>query len=308
LGKTDLHVSRLCLGGNVFGWTTDEREAFDVLDTFAAAGGNFIDTADAYSSWLPGHDGGESETIIGRWMAARGNRSAMIVATKVGMLPSLKGLAPQTIRAAADRSRRRLGIDRIDLYYAHKDDEDTPLADTVRAFDALVGDGTVRYVAASNYTAARLREALTIARRDGLAEFVALQPHYNLVHRDEYEGELQRLCAAEQLGCLPYFSLAMGFLTGKYRQGVAVTSVRASGASRYLDARGLRTLAVLDGVAAAHETTVAAVALAWLAAQPTIVAPIASARTVAQLEELLPMAQLCLTTDELARLTAAARD
>lgn len=306
LGSTALEVSPLCLGGNVFGWTADEREAFDVLDAFAAAGGNFIDTADVYSSWIPGHVGGESEHIIGRWMAARGNRSSMIVATKVGLLADVKGLAPKTIRAAVDASRRRLGVDCIDLYYAHKDDPDTPLAETVRGFAALVREGAVRYVAASNYTAPRLEEALAIARREGLASFVAIQPHYNLMHREEYEGALQDLCAREGVGCCPYFSLAMGFLTGKYRPGVTVSSARAGGASPYLDARGLRVLAVLDDLAATHQTSVAAVALAWLAAQPTVVAPIASARTVAQLAELLPMAALHLTADQIARLAAAA--
>lgn len=304
LGKTDLVVSGLCLGGNVFGWTADESESFAVLDAFAAAGGNFIDTADTYSSWVPGHAGGESEGIIGRWMAARGNRASMVIATKVGLLPGLKGLAPDTIRAAAEASLRRLGVDTIDLYYAHKDDPDTPLADTMRAFDALVKDGKVRYVAASNYTAPRLREALDVARREGLAEFVAIQPHYNLMHREEYEGELRSLCEDEGLACLPYFSLAMGFLTGKYRPGATVDSARAGGASKYLDERGIRALAVLDGIAAAHRTTVSAVALAWLAAQPTVAAPIASARTVDQLEDLLPMFALTLTGDELARLAS----
>ena len=275
-----------------------------MLDAFAAAGGNFIDTADTYSSWVPGHVGGESESIIGRWMAARGNRASIVIATKVGMLPTLKGLAPATIRSAVEGSLRRLGVDRIDLYYAHRDDPETPLADTLRAFDGLVKEGKVRHVAASNYTAPRLREALAISRRDNLVEYVALQPHYNLVHREEYEGELQDICAAEHVGCLPYFSLAMGFLTGKYRPGSAVRSARAGGASKYLDARGIRALAALDDVAAAHGTAVSAVALAWLAAQPTVVAPIASARTVAQLTELLPMLGLTLTGDELNRLSS----
>jgi aryl-alcohol dehydrogenase (NADP+) len=304
LGKTDLFVSCLCLGGNVFGWTADESNSFAVLDAFAAAGGNFIDTADTYSSWVPGHVGGESESIIGRWMAARGNRASMVIGTKVGMLPTLKGLAPATIRSAVEGSLRRLGVDRIDLYYAHRDDPDTPIADTLGAFDGLVKEGKVRHVAASNYTAARLQEALAISRRDGLVEYVALQPHYNLMHRQEYEGELQELCAVEQVGCLPYFSLAMGFLTGKYRPGAAVLSPRAGGASKYLDERGIRALAALDDIASAHRTAVSAVALAWLAAQPTVVAPIASARTVAQLIELLPMLGLTLTGEELRRLSS----
>jgi len=306
LPTTALRVSGLCLGGNVFGWTADERQSFEVLDAFAAAGGNFVDTADTYSSWMAGHTGGESETIIGRWMAARGNRDSMIIATKVGLLPGLKGLAPKTIRTAVDASRRRLGVDRIDLYYAHADDPETPLGDTIKAFDALVRDGSVRYVAASNYTAPRLRDALTLARRDGLTAYCALQPHYNLMHRDEYEGPLREICAAEHVGCLPYYSLAKGFLTGKYREGVTVTSARAGGASKYLDARGRRTLDALDAIAAAHDTSVAAVSLAWLAAQPTVVAPIASARTVAQLSELLQMGNVRLAPDELTSLRTAA--
>lgn len=305
LGQTQLKVSRLCLGGNVFGWTANEAQSFAVLDAYVEAGGNFIDTADTYSSWVPGHAGGESETILGRWMAARRNRASVVVATKVGMLPTLKGLAPSTIRAAVEGSLARLGIDCIDLYYAHKDDPDTPLADTVRAFDALVKEGKVRHVAASNYSAPRLRDALAIARREGLAEFVALQPHYNLMHRAEYEGELQALCAAEGVACVPYFALAMGFLTGKYRPGAPVQSVRAGGASKYLDERGLRVLAALDEIAATRGTTVSAVALAWLAAQPTVAAPIASARTLEQLTDLLPMLTLTLSSDEVARLSAA---
>ncbi len=307
LGKTQLEISRLCLGGNVFGWSADERESFAVLDAYAEAGGNFIDTADVYSAWVRGHVGGESESIIGRWMAARGNRASMIVATKVGLLPTLKGLTRSTIQSAADASRRRLAVDCIDLYYAHRDDPETPLTETVRAFDALVKAGAVRYVAASNYEAPRLRDALTIARREGLTEFVALQPHYNLVHRGDYEGALLDLCAAEQIACLPYYSLAMGFLTGKYRPGVTVDSVRSAGAKRYLDARGVRTLEALDAVAAARGTPVAAVALAWLGARPTVAAPIASARTVEQLAELLPATSLALTDDEIARLSSAAR-
>jgi aryl-alcohol dehydrogenase-like predicted oxidoreductase len=304
LGQTDLVVSRLCLGGNVFGWTADESNSFAVLDAFVAAGGNVIDTADTYSSWVPGHSGGESESLIGRWMAARGNRASVVVATKVGMLPTLKGLAPATIRSAVEGSLRRLGVDQIDLYYAHRDDPDTPIADTLRAFDQLVREGKVRYVAASNYTAARLQEALVTSRRDGLVEYAAIQPHYNLMHRDEYEGELQDLCVAEQVACLPYFSLAMGFLTGKYRPGAAVAGPRAAGASKYLDERGIRALSTLDDIAAAHTTSVSAVALAWLAAQPTVAAPIASARTVAQLTELLPMLSLTLTAEELTRLSS----
>ena len=308
LPHTDLDVFPVCLGGNVFGWTANEAESCDVLDAYAGGGGNFIDTADAYSSWVPGHVGGESEAIIGRWMAARGLRNRMIVATKVGMLGGLEGLAPATIRRAAEGSLRRLGVDRLDLYYAHKDDPKTPIEDTLRGFDALVREGKVRYVAASNYTAPRLAEALAISSRAGLARFVALQPHYNLVHRGEYEGELESLCARESVACLPYFALAKGFLSGKYRLGVQVASARADSARAYLDERGVRLLAALDAIAAAHQTTVSAIALAWLLAQPTVGAPIASARTVAQVHELLPAAALVLSAAEVQRLGDAATE
>jgi aryl-alcohol dehydrogenase-like predicted oxidoreductase len=301
---TDLTVFPLCLGGNVFGWTVNERDGFEVLDRFAAAGGNFIDTADLYSAWVPGHTGGESETIIGKWMASRRNRHQMVIATKVGMAPSLKGLSPKTIRTAAEASLARLQVERIDLYYSHVDDPDTPIEDSLRAFTSLVTEGKVRHIAASNYKAPRLAEALAISDRERLARYVALQPHYNLVERNEYEGELRDLCARERLGCLPYFSLAKGFLSGKYRPGATVESARATAAAAYLNASGLKTLAALDEIAAAHHTTVAAVSLAWLLAQPTIVAPIASARTVDQLAELLPAATLTLTADEVARLSS----
>ena len=305
IGTTSLDVFPLCLGGNVFGWTADEKQSFAVLDAYAAAGGNFVDTADAYSAWVPGHEGGESETILGRWMAARGNRDRMVIATKVGMLASLRGLGAKTIRAAAEGSLRRLRTDRIDLYYAHVDDAATPLEETLGAFDALVREGKVRYIAASNYTAPRLAEALAGAERMGLARYVALQPHYNLVHRAEYEGEVAELCAREGLACLPYYALASGFLAGKYRPGVKVESARAASAARNLDERGLRVLATLDAVAAERRTTVAAVALAWLRTRPAVVAPIASARTPEQLAELLPFASLRLTAAEVAKLNAA---
>ena len=307
LAGTALDVFPLCLGGNVFGWTSDEQHSFEVLDAFAAAGGNFVDTADAYSAWVPGHVGGESETIIGRWMAARGNRADVIVATKIGRLPSLKGLSTATIRAGADASLRRLATDYIDVYFAHADDPDTPLEETLRAFDALVKAGKVRYIAASNYTAPRLAEALEVSRRERLAPYVAVQPHHNLVHRHEYEGALRDLCKREQLSCVPYFGLASGFLTGKYRPGAAVDSPRAGWVAGYLDERGQRVLQALDEVAASRHTTVAAVALAWLLTDDTIAAPIASARTREQLEELLPAVDLRLGADEVAQLTASGR-
>ncbi len=300
---TDLDVHPLCLGGNVFGWTADRDTSFAVLDAYAAAGGNFVDTAEGYSAWVPGNVGGESETIIGEWMAARGNRDEIVVATKAG---KEGGLTAANVRAKAEGSLRRLRTDRIDLYYLHYDDPDTPLEETLGAFDALVRDGLVRHVAASNFSAARLEEAIAVTEREGLAPIVALQPLYNLVERPAFEDELLAVCRRAGLATIPYYALAMGFLTGKYRPGAdAGDSPRAEGAARYLDERGVAVLAALEEVAAARETTVAAVALAWLAAQETVASPIASARSVDQLEELLPMAQLRLSEEELARLTAA---
>jgi aryl-alcohol dehydrogenase-like predicted oxidoreductase len=303
--RTDLDVFPLCLGGNVFGWTADQEQSFAVLDAYAAAGGNFIDTANSYSSWVEGHVGGESETVIGRWMASRRNRERMIVATKAGRLTGRMGLSAANLRLSADESLRRLGVERIDLYYAHADDPETPLEETLGAFDELVRAGKVRAIAASNYSAPRLAEALAISDNNGLARYVALQPHYNLVERSGYEADLAPLCAREQLACFPYFALAKGFLTGKYRPGVTVDSPRSTGAGAYLNEGGLQVLAALDEIARAHGTTVAAVSLAWLAAQPTVVAPIASARTPQQLAELLPMATLKLSGVELDRLSAA---
>ncbi len=306
LGSSDLSVFPLCLGGNIFGWTIDEAQAFAVLDAYAAAGGNFLDSADSYSAWVPGNSGGESEAIIGNWMAARGNRDTIVVATKVGKSPGVEGLSPATIRRAADASLARLRTDRIDLYYAHLDDDATPLAETLGAFGELIREGKVRHVAASNYTAPRLAEALELARGGDLPSYVAIQPNYHLMHREEYEGALAAVAAREGIACVPYFALASGFLTGKYRIGGPDTgSPRAGTARGYLDERGLAVLAVLDDLAESHGTTVAAVALAWLAAQPTVAAPIASARTPEQLAELLPMAGLVLGKDELERLSAA---
>jgi aryl-alcohol dehydrogenase-like predicted oxidoreductase len=305
VGTTSLDVFPLCLGGNVFGWTADERQSFAVLDGYAAAGGNFIDTADVYSAWVPGNAGGESETILGRWMAERRNRNRMVIATKVGMFPGLLGLSAKTIRAAAESSLRRLRTDRIDLYYAHKDDAATPLEETLIAFDALVREGRVRHIAASNYTEVRLSEALAVSSRMGLARFVALQPHYNLVHRAEYESGLAAFCAHEGLVCFPYYALARGFLSGKYRSGAKVESARAPEAAKSLDDKGLRILAALDAIAGERGTTVAAVSLAWLLTRPAVVAPIASARTPEQLADLLPAVSLHLTRDEQQRLNDA---
>lgn len=299
---TDLEVSRLCLGGNVFGWTSDKEESFAVLDRYFEAGGRFIDTADMYSCWVDGNVGGESETIIGDWMTARGNRDAMVIATKVGKLPSHAGLAPQNVRAAATDSLRRLRTDRIDLYYVHADDPAVPLAEALQGLDALVRSGEVRAIAASNYEAPRLAEALATSEREGLARFVALQQHYNLMERTEFEGPLRDVCLANGLVTFPYFGLARGFLSGKYRTGAAATAhtrgPRAEAARAYLTERGERVLAALADIASQQGCAMGAVALAWLAAQPTVAAPIASARTPGQLDELLPMLTLALTADE----------
>jgi aryl-alcohol dehydrogenase-like predicted oxidoreductase len=298
ISSTDLDVYPLALGGNVFGWTASEKESFAVLDAYVAAGGNFIDTADVYSAWAPGHSGGESETILGNWLAQNKKRDQTIIATKVGMHPQLKGLGAKTIRVAAENSLKRLGTDHIDLYYAHIDDEKTPLEETLGAFDALVREGKVRYIAASNYTASRLAEALAVSDREGFNRYVALQQHYNLVERDKYEGELADLVARESLSSVPYFALASGFLTGKYRPGAKVESQRAERASGYLNEKGIRVLAALDQVAAAHNESVATIALAWLAAQPTVIAPIASARILEQLPDLLRVAEVRLSAVE----------
>jgi aryl-alcohol dehydrogenase-like predicted oxidoreductase len=305
LGRSELDVFPLCLGGNVFGWTADEQQSFAVLDAYLAAGGNFIDTADAYSAFAPGNQGGESETVLGNWLSARGNREHVVLATKVGRMPGLEGLAPETIRTGVENSLRRMQTDYIDLYWAHADDPDTPLADTLRTFDELIKAGKVRHIAASNYSAARLEEALQVSDREGLARYIAVQPQYSLVERDEYEGELADLCVREGLSCVPYWALARGFLTGKYRPGTEVDSPRAGQASAYLDERGLRVLTALDQVAAARDTTVAAVALAWVVAQPAVAAPIASARNTQQLAESLPMAELMLSSEELTALREA---
>ena len=304
LGRSNLDVFPLCLGGNVFGWTADERRSFDVLDAYTAAGGNFVDTSDSYSAFAPGNVGGESETVLGNWFAARGNRGDIVLATKVGRKPDRKGLSRDNIRRSVAESLERLQTSYIDLYYAHADDPDTPLEDTLRAFDELVNEGTVKYIAASNYSAPRLAQALETSDREGLARYVALQPHYSLVERHQYEGELAELCVREGLACVPYWALARGFLTGKYRPGVQVDSPRAGAAAKYLeDDRAVAVLEALDRIAASRETTVPAVALAWVRAQPAVIAPIASARNPQQLGEILPGATLELSKDELRELS-----
>ncbi|MFE9538420.1 aldo/keto reductase [Streptomyces sp. NPDC006691] len=306
LGSADLSVFPLALGGNVFGWTADETQSFAVLDAYLAGGGNFVDTADGYSKWAPGNSGGESETIIGKWLAARGNRADVVVATKVGSHPQYEGLAAGTIKAAAEESLRRLGTDYIDLYYTHFDDTSVPVEEIVTALDELVREGKVRALGASNISPARLQESLDFADREGLAKYAALQPHYNLVSRDTYEGALQDTASHAGLAAVPYFALASGFLTGKYRPGQSVDSARAEGAGKHLDTeRGRKVLAALDRIAQERDAEIATVALAWLAARPTVAAPIASARTVEQLPALLAVADLELTDAQLSELTAA---
>ncbi|KQW16536.1 aldo/keto reductase [Streptomyces sp. Root369] len=307
LGSSDLEVFPLTLGGNVFGWTADESQSFAVLDAYAAAGGNFLDTADSYSAWVDGNSGGESETVIGKWLAARGNRDDVVIATKVSQHPDFPGLTATNIKAAADASLQRLGTDHIDLYYTHFDKTEVPVEEIIGALDELVKAGKVRAIGASNISAARLAESLAFSDREGLARYVALQPQYNLVSRDTYEGELEAVAAREGLAAVPYYALASGFLTGKYRPGATVDSPRAAaGAGKHLDTeRGRKVLAALDDIAESHRVPVATVALAWLASRPTVAAPIASARTVEQLPALLGVAELALTEEETARLTEA---
>jgi len=303
LGRTDLDVFPLCLGGNVFGWTANEDQSRDVLDAYAAGGGNFIDTANSY---LVEH--GRSETIIGRWMADRGNRDRIVIATKVGGgRGELRNLRAETIEREAHASLKRLRTDRIDLYYAHFDDQQTPLEESLRAFDRLVEEGIVRHLGISNYSPERLRSALELQREHGLAAFTVLQPHYNLVER-EFERTLLPVAEDWGLAVLPYYALAKGFLTGKYRPGgEAVDSPRAESARAYLERGGAAVLEPLDEIAEARRTTVAAVALAWLRSQPRVVAPIASARSTEQLEQILPAAALELTREELDVLSGVAQ-
>ncbi|MEV0912409.1 aldo/keto reductase [Streptomyces hokutonensis] len=306
LGRSDLEIFPLNLGGNVFGWTADEATSFAVLDAYAAAGGNFVDTADSYSAFAPGNQGGESETVIGKWVKARGNRSDVVIATKVSQHPDFPGLSAANIKAAADASLRRLDTDHIDLYYTHFDQVEVPVEEILGALDELVKAGKVRHIAASNITPERLQASLDFSDREGLARYVAIQPHYNLVSRDTYEGELRDVAERNGLAALPYFALAAGFLTGKYRPGTTVDSPRAGLAGKYLASeRGQKVLTALDEVAQAHDASVATVALAWLAAQPTVAAPIASARSLEQLPDLLAVAELALTDAEIEQLTQA---
>jgi aryl-alcohol dehydrogenase-like predicted oxidoreductase len=292
LPNSDLEVHPLCLGGNVFGFSADVANSEAVLDYYFDNGGNFLDTADMYSQWAPGHVGGESETIIGNWMKRRGNRAKMIIATKVAKLDSRPGLKPENIKAACDDSLRRLQTDYIDLYYAHQDDPDTPIAETLSAFRELIDTGKVRYIAASNFTPSRLQESLDIARQMGLYPYIASQDQYNLMDR-EYEKTLMPTLKANGLAQIPFYGLARGFLTGKYRPGVTVDSVRATGvANSYANDRGWKILEKLDQIAKEENCSVAAVSLAWLRAQPTVAAPIASATNKEQIKEIMQIVEL----------------
>lgn len=304
IGNSDLDVLPLSLGGNVFGWTADRDTSFAVLDEFHAGGGDFIDTADAYSAWAPGNSGGESETLIGEWLASRRPEN-VVVATKVSQHPQFRGLSAANVRAAAEASLKRLGVDTIDLYYAHFDDESVPLEETVAAFGDLVKDGLVRYTAVSNYTGPRIREWIDYAQAAGSALPVAVQPHYNLVHRNEVEEGVVPVAEEFGLGLVPYSALASGFLTGKYRSTDATgqSSPRAQGAAKYATAQGLTIIDALEGIGKAHGVSIASTALAWLRAQPTVVAPIASASRVDQVGGLLDSARVDLTADEIDELT-----
>jgi aryl-alcohol dehydrogenase-like predicted oxidoreductase len=311
LGRSGLMVSPLCLGGNVFGWTADERTSFSLLDAWLDAGFNFVDTADVYSRWAPGHTGGESESVIGRWLKQGGRRERVVIATKVGldMGEGRVGLAPARIRAAVEDSLRRLQVDRIDLYQAHKDDEATPLEATLEAFARLVDEGKVRAIGASNYSAPRLAAALEVSRRHGLPRYESLQPLYNLYDRAEFEKDLQPLCREQEIGVISYYALGAGFLSGKYRtpEDARKSARGPNTVAKYLNARGLQVLAALDEAAKHMGCSPARVAVAWVMAQPGITSPIASASTLPQLRELVEASRLALDAQTLALLDRASR-
>ena len=308
LGASDLKIAPLVLGGNVFGWTADRDASFAVLDAFVAGGGTMIDTADVYSAWVDGHAGGESETMIGEWLRTSGKRDRVLIATKVGMLPGEGGekLAPARIAAACEASLKRLGTDRIDLYFAHQDDDAQSQDAVAEAFAKLVQAGKVRVLGASNFHAARLKSAVEGARAAGLPHYQVLQPEYNLVSRQKFEGELQDYCVEYNIGVVPYYGLASGFLTGKYRSADDLgKSVRGGGMAKLLEGKGAAVLAAMDAVAQETGATHAQIALAWLIAQPGVTAPIASATSARQVEDLLGATTLTLSPDQLARLTDA---
>jgi aryl-alcohol dehydrogenase-like predicted oxidoreductase len=308
VGRSTLEVAPLAFGGNVFGWTADEFTSFDLLDAFVAADFNLIDTADAYSRWVPGHKGGESETIIGKWLKRSGKRGKVILATKVGMEmePGKKGLSKAYILSAAEDSLRRLQTDYIDLYLSHIDDPDTPLEETLEAYAQLIRQGKVRFIGASNYSAERLFEALKLSESTGLPRYECLEPEYNLYDRFEYERKLEPVCVKHQLGVIPYFSLASGFLTGKYRSEADLQhSPRGPMVKRYMNERGFRILDALDQVAKKYNTTPASIALAWLIARPSVTAPIASATNLQQLNSLIEATQIELDAESIDLLNQA---
>jgi aryl-alcohol dehydrogenase-like predicted oxidoreductase len=300
--ETDLVVHPLCLGGNVFGWTAGPEESRDVLNAYASHGGNFIDTADVYSEWKEGNKGGESETIIGTWLKSQ-DRSKIVIASKVAKLSTRPGLRPENIITACNESLKRLQTDYIDIYYSHNDDPEVPMAETLGAYAQLISEGKVRYIAASQHTGVRLQEALNISKEQGLPSYIALQDHYNLMERKPFESEQQEVLASNGLSALPFFSLARGFLSGKYRKGVVVDSVRADGVKEYQDDKGWAVVAALDEIARAHNSSVSAIALAWLRSNPQVSTPIASARTVEQLIEIVEV--IHLSEYEVKKLNAA---
>ena len=297
---TDFSIYPLCLGGNVFGWSADEAQSHDVLDAFVSHGGNFIDTADVYSEWKVGNKGGESEAIIGSWLKKRNNRSEIVIATKVAKLSTRPGLKASNIKAAVDDSLKRLQTDYIDIYYAHEDDQTTPLEETLEAFTEIIKSGKVRYIAASNYSAPRLEEALKVSHDNNFAQYIAVQNHYNLLERKDYESTMVPTMQKYGISGIPYFALARGFLSGKYRKGYVVDSVRAGGVASYFNDSGYALIEKLEALAQKYNTSISAISIAWLRAQPTISAPIASARTVDQLREIMPL--VALTKEELASL------
>jgi aryl-alcohol dehydrogenase-like predicted oxidoreductase len=310
LGRSSIEVAPLTFGCNVFGWTVDQAMSFKLLDGFLAAGFNFIDTADIYASWVPGNKGGESETIIGNWLKARGGRDKVVIATKLGieMGPGKKGLSRAYMMRAVEDSLRRLQTDHIDLYQSHRDDPDTPIEETLAAYQELIQQGKVRVIGASNFSAPRLAASLETSARLGLPRYETLQPPYNLVDRGEFEGELEALCLKQTVGVIGYYSLASGFLTGKYRSAADTASrARGSSAAKYMNEKGFRTLAALDAVAKAHHAKPGQIALAWLIARPSVTAPIVSATTMDQLAEMVKAPEIKLTPAEIAQIDVASR-
>lgn len=296
--ETDLVVHPLCLGGNVFGWSANEAQSHAVLDAYVGHGGNFVDTADMYSQWKEGNNGGDSEKIIGTWIKARSNRNQLVIATKVGKHSKRLGLSAANILAACDESLDRLQTDYIDLYYSHEDDESVSMQETMGAYEQLIAQGKVRYIAASNFTPARLLEALAFSAENSVPSYIAVQDQYNLMAREPFESQTAPILAEHAISAIPFFSLARGFLTGKYRPGVTVDSVRAAGVSDYTNEKGYAVVAALDEIAKNHNTSLGAVALAWLRANPVVSAPIASARTVEQLNEIIQIVELSTTEVE----------